>query len=111
MGKSIFMSFTARRTLSTSHIQEAGIDLLDGAERGVRPRLGRGHFGLSCLAGLCASGADHAERGGSNGRSRGAQESAAMMVDVFGHLSAPVRIKWMAPCGRPRRPCPRVRTR
>ena len=24
-------------------VQEAGIDLLDGAERGVRPRLGRGH--------------------------------------------------------------------
>jgi len=41
--------------------------------------------GLLCLAGLCASGTDHAERRGSNARGRGAQESAAMMVDVFGH--------------------------
>jgi hypothetical protein len=55
-----------------------------------------GHVGLSYLAGLCASETDHAERGGSNGRGRGVQKSAAMMVDVFGHLSAPVRIKWIA---------------
>src|SRR5207248_9870093 len=30
-------------------IQEAGIDLLDGTERGGRPRLGRGDGGLLCL--------------------------------------------------------------
>src|SRR5438105_14600994 len=81
---------------SVTNIQEASIDLLDGAERGVRPRLGRGDVGSLYLARLCASGTDHSERGGSNGRGRGAQESAAMMVHVFGHLSAPVRIKWMA---------------
>ena len=41
------------------------------------------------LAGLRVRGSDHAELGGSNGQDRGAQKTAATMVDFFGHLFLP----------------------
>ena len=52
-------------------VQDAGIDLLQRAERGVRPRLDRGQLRLG---GLRVRRADHAELGGRGGHGRGAEE-------------------------------------
>jgi hypothetical protein len=55
-------------------MQDAGLDLLQGAEGRVRPRLNRGHSCRRCLAGLCVRSADQAEPGGSHRHGRRAQK-------------------------------------
>jgi hypothetical protein len=75
-----------RAGLSVADIQDAGIDLLQGSERGVCPRLDRRQLCRFCLAGLCIRRADHAELGGGDAQGRSAEKAAAMMVDVFGHF-------------------------
>ena len=86
-----------RRTLGgagfrISDIEEAGIDPLQGGERGVRPRRDRGQRRFR-RAGLRRRGAD-AELGGGEAEGGGAEEAAAAAVDRFGRLDL---IHWDTP--------------
>jgi hypothetical protein len=80
-----------RRTIggagfSVSNTQEAGIDLLQRAERCVRPRLNCGHIWWGRFSGLRFYRTEDAELGGGNGHGRIAQKVAAVIVDFFRHL-------------------------
>ena len=66
----------AGASLGVSDIQEAGVDLLQGRERGVRPRLDCGQVRF-CRAGLSVHRTAHAELRGGNSHGRGADKAAA----------------------------------
>ena len=69
-----------------SDVQKAGVDLLQGRERGVRPRVDRGQVRF-CRAGLSVRRTAHAELRGCNSHGRGADKAAARMIDIFGDFS------------------------
>jgi hypothetical protein len=70
--------------LGITDIEQAGIDLLQRAERGVRARLDLGQFGRFCLADLRIRRTAQGELGGCEGHRGGAEKAAAVLVDVFG---------------------------
>src|SRR5262245_51077633 len=83
-----------RRTIAWPHfgianVQNSGIDLLQRAERLVPSRFDRRHSCRFSLARLCGGRTDHAELGGRNRHYYGGKKAATIMVDYFGHFSAP----------------------
>jgi hypothetical protein len=63
-------------------IQNAGIDLLQGAKRRIRPGPDGGQVRRRHLAGLGVRRPDHAEPGSGNRHRRRAQKPAAIRVDI-----------------------------
>jgi len=66
-----------------ANIQQAGIDLLQRAERRIRSRLDRRHGCSSCVARQRVRGTDHAELRGGQRHGRGTQKSAPRLVERF----------------------------
>ena len=66
-------------------VQDAGVDLLQRAERRVCPRLALGQAHGLRLYGLCFRGINHAESCGGGCHDRGADKAAAGTVKLFGH--------------------------
>ena len=66
-----------------SDIQDAGIDLLQRAERCVRPWLDGGQPSGACLTWLCGCGTDDAKLSGCRGQRSSANKVTAMPVYVF----------------------------
>jgi hypothetical protein len=64
-----------------SDIQDAGIDLLQRAERRVRPRLDRSRIRGPCRAGLCVRQTAQHELSGGDAHRRGAKKAASILVD------------------------------
>jgi hypothetical protein len=85
--------------LGVADVEDAGVDLLQRAERGIRSRLECGQLWLLRLG---MQRADRPELSGGNHQAHGAEEAATMMVDVFQpiehtHANSP----WFADCPAP----------
>jgi hypothetical protein len=75
-------------------IEQAGIDLLQRAERGGS-RLNSGQLLRICLDSLYIGRTNHAELGRGKGHGRSPEKAAALMIDVFGYFDL---IHGVSPC-------------
>src|SRR5262245_11309336 len=76
--------------LGVTHIQNAGVDLLQWTKRRICSRLDCRHL---CLRSLCCRRTDHSELSGSDGYRGGAKEAPSILVDFDRELD---RIHWVA---------------
>src|SRR5262249_48672291 len=74
---------------SVADVQDAGIDLLQRAERPVRRRLDRGQIRRDRLSGLRLRRTRHPDLSCGDGRGHGPEKPSPILIDFVGHYSFP----------------------